>query len=87
MMKFALNRAWGSFKLSQEFCSLYPEFRPYSDIKRDDPRLIEFLENHDGKMGDVVLVSLAGIPTDYMINDYDGKESLIYVVDGKLHFA
>lgn len=86
-MKFALNKAWGGFSLSKEFCSLYPEFHTYSFIERNDPRLIKFLEDHDGKMGTVVLVTLEGIPTDYILNDYDGKESIIYVVDGKLHFA
>lgn len=86
-MKFALNKAWGGFKLSNEFCTLYPEFRPYSYIERDDPRLIEFMEKRGGKMGDVVLVELDGVPTDYVLNDYDGKESIIYVVDGKLRFA
>jgi len=86
-MKFALNKAWGGFRLSKEFCALYPEFDTYSDIDRQDPRLIQFLEEHDGKMGDVVLVTLKGVPTDYMLNDYDGRETIIYVVDGKLNFA
>lgn len=86
-MKFALNKSWHQFALSEEFCSLYPEFHTYSFIERNDPRLIKFLEDHDGKMGTVVLVTLKGIPTDYILNEVDGKESLIYVVDGKLYFA
>lgn len=89
-MIMVLNKKWGGFALPHEFCEQYG-FDRYDDINRDDPRLVEFVQSHDGLYdGDGVRLRLVEIPdtmTDWETNDYDGIETITYVVDGKLHHA
>ena len=89
-MIMVLNKTWGGFALPREFCKEYG-FDRYDDIDRDDPRLVEFVQSHGGLYdGDGVRLRLVEIPdtmTDWETNDYDGIESVTYVVDGKIYHA
>lgn len=86
-MKFVLNQCYGGFSLSdwaeeQMGCS-----EPY----RDDPDFISLVEQYPDKVsGECAELEVVEIPddcTDYEFIDYDGIESIIYVVDGKIHHA
>lgn len=87
-MIMVLNKTWGGFHLPKEFCDQYGFYR-YDDIERDDFRLVEFIQSHDGEYkGDRVILRVVEIPeeaTDWEMNEYDGFESITYVVNGKIH--
>ena len=87
-MKLVINNCFGGFDIPDEYRS---EFDYSWKIKRNDPKLIELVEKliSEGKntftCTCLVIVDVPDEATDYMISDYDGQESVIYVIDGKLH--
>lgn len=89
-MTIILNRCWGGFHLPEEFCQTYGMDR-YDDIDRDDPRLVEFVKAHGGEVKEgttrLVVVEVPDDCTDWEMDDYDGMESITYVVGGKLYHA
>lgn len=90
-MIIVLNKAWGGFALPREFCEKYG-FDRYDGIdRRDDHRLVEFVQSHGGEYkGDGVILRVVEIPdeaTDWEMDEYDGFESITYVVDGKIYHA
>lgn len=94
-MKIVVNNCFGNFELPTEFCTIY-ELDEYDDIDRADARLIDFLESYftatgeksySGRFSELIVVEIPDIATDWHINEYDGVESIVYVVDGKLHWA
>ena len=44
-------------------------------------------EDVDGYCAELEVVEIPDGATDYYLNEYDGMESIIYVLDGKLHWA
>lgn len=90
-MKIVINRAWGGFTLPDEFCTNHDcnRYSYYDDDNhavRQNEELIEIVsdENYNG------VLKVCEIPdevTDWEINDYDGMESVIYVLNGKLYHA
>ena len=85
-MILVLNKAYGGFSLPQEFCDLY-NCEVYDGIERDDARLVSFIQARGGRFGDLVAVEIPDEMTDYEIDEYDGFESVTYVVNGKLNHA
>lgn len=89
-MKLVINKEFGGFSLPEEFCTQY-NMKEYEDIDRTDDRLINFVENHGGHVevfcGDLVIAEIPDESTDYYIDEYDGLETVIYVLDGKIHWA
>lgn len=86
-MKFVLNKCYGGYGLSdwaeeQMGCS-----EPY----RDDPELVSLVEQYPDKVSascaELQIVEIPDNTTDYEIDEYDGFESITYVVDGKIHHA
>lgn len=92
-MKLVLNRDWGGFSLPQDFCDAYNLGDAYDaedDIERNDSRLVKWVQEHadkDGKCGDLAVVEIPDNCTDYEIDDYDGWETINYVVNGKICHA
>lgn len=92
-MKFILNKCYGGFGLSDEFCDSQSELnarcRDRNDIeliKRiEDYAEIFGMENINTKFSELEIVEIPDEATDYMINEYDGYENIIYVLDGKIH--
>lgn len=86
MLYLAVNRNWGSFHVPAEVaiaigCDRYDN----SDEVRCDPVLIDWIRNHPDEN-----LKVARIPdwtTDFRVLDYDGMESVICCVDGKLVYA
>jgi len=93
-MKIAINKCFGGFGVPDQVAAQMPKDLQAWD--RSDPRLITALEDYLQKFGDGSLkdeysdVGIVEIPdeaTDWMIIDYDGLESVIYVLWGKIRFA
>lgn len=89
-MKLVINKEYGGFSLPEEFCTQY-NIEEYEDIDRTDNRLIDFIENRGGCVevycGELVIAEIPDESTDYYIDEYDGLETVIYVLDGKIHWA
>lgn len=85
-MKIVINGDFGGFGYGIE----NKEFRTFVnklESNRENPKLVAFVENHPKECGDLVIATIPDNTTDYVINENDGLEELIYVVDGKIHFA
>ena len=87
-MKVAVNVTYGAFRLPVEFSIKYDIKDLYSDeYDRYSPELIEFIEQNPDKRGPLRVLTIPEAATDYTIEEYDGAEDIIYVLDGKLHWA
>lgn len=89
-MKVILNKLFGGFELSKEFCEAYPQFDRYRE-EQDNQELIKCIEEFgiNKAQGNHALFQIVELPqetTDYYINEYDGYNELIYVVNGQLNF-
>ena len=86
-MKFVLNKCYGGFGLSDWAEEPMGCSEPY----RDDPKFITLVTNYGGKVSGecaaLVVVEIPDNTTDYAIDEYDGFETITYVVDGKLNYA
>ena len=102
MKKIAINTKYGGFRLSAKaekmLYDLGVEVVDYNsdnfvdlDDIRDNETLIKVVETLGGEAsGEYSRIEVVTIPdnaTDWMINEYDGYESVLYVVDGKIRFA
>ena len=88
-MKIVVNKCYGGFGISDE----YEEKLGVDswDILRTDKRLVNAVEKDPEGVSDTYatlrVVEIPDEATDYYIDEYDGMESVIYVVDGKLHWT
>lgn len=85
MVKMVINGDFGGFGIG-----VAEEFEDFVYKYQDDRfalELVKFVEEHPEKCGDLVVVGISEGFTDYYIEEYDGSESVIYVLDGELHWA
>lgn len=92
-MKIVINRRYGSFSLSKEAAQIL-EVNPYNydDEFRENQGLINLIERQgsdfvSGRYADLEIVDIPDAATDYEIEEFDGMERVIYVLDGKIHHA
>ena len=88
-MKIAINSCFGGFKLNDNIVREYG-FKSNYNVDRTDPKLIELIESGahvSGRSSHVILESIPDEATDWTIIEYDGSEDVIYVLDGKIHWA
>jgi hypothetical protein len=86
-MKLVINTTFGGFCLPDEFCELHGLER-WDDVLRDQPELVSYVEARGQVQtfgGRLEVVEIPKEATDWELNQYDGLESITYVVDGKLH--
>ena len=88
-MKLVLNKTYGAFKMPPEIMEKYGYECPYDPIARDNPDLIEYVERYGYECRGTVLrvVIISDEATDFEMIDYDGVESVVYIVDGKLRWV
>ena len=85
-MKYVINGDFGTFCVKESVAKAYG-FDPYC-VERDNPMLIHLIESGVDCNTDYSELKVVDVPdnaTDYEIDEYDGLESIIYVVDGKIH--
>lgn len=96
-MKVVINTMFGTFGLSEEALGMLKHrtgesvcsYDYYDKEKRTDKNLVEVVEALGNKAcsrgADLVVVNIPNKSTDWDLEEYDGMESVIYVVDGKIH--
>ena len=89
-MKIVINDCFGGYGLSEDFLEKYG--KEFNGFERSYPRLIAAIEEfgEEKSSGYAAKLRIVEIPddcTDYYVNEYDGAEEVIYVKDGKLHWA
>ena len=84
-MKIVVNANYGGYgcDLSSQYGDLVDRYQN----DRTNPELVAFVENHPNDCGDLEVRTIPDNTTDWDIQDYDGYESLVYVVDGKIHYC
>lgn len=82
-MDIVVNRTWGSFKIPKEIADKRG-LSIYDDIDRTDEELVEYVNAHDSSLK---VLSIPDEATDWDIWGYDGMETIIFVVGGKIYFA
>ena len=82
-MKIVLNTDFGGFGYG--VAEQYEDWVCELESERTSPELVDFVETHPDECGDLEIVEIPDESTDWDIDEYDGFESLIYVVDGKIH--
>jgi len=87
-MKLVINKEYGGFDLSDEACEMLDCNRYDYDYNRTDEKLIAVVEKLGARASTqysrLVVVEIPDEATDYDIREYDGYESVIYVLDGKI---
>lgn len=87
-MLMVLNKCWGGFHIPAPLCEA-TDLSSYEDIDRTDSRLVEFVQGQGGDYREgcsrLVVVEVPEDATDWELNEYDGFESITYVVGGKLY--
>lgn len=83
MQNIVINTCWGGFNLSEQAIALYASFTNQTpddvivwDIKRDDPALVDVVDQLGGNMGPGTKLKVVEIPNDvqWEISEYDGWE-------------
>ena len=84
-MKIVINANFGGYgcDVSEQYVDLVDRY----EGDRTNPELVAFVENHSDDCGDLAVMTIPDNATDWDIQDYDGNEDLIYVVDGKIHYC
>lgn len=92
-MTIIVNKCFGGYSTPSAFLREYhlAEDEVY-DIQRTDPRLVAFVKARGGVVAvdrgtKLVAVEIPDAATDWVLNEYDGMESIIYVLNGKIRYA
>jgi hypothetical protein len=90
-MKIVVNKCFGGFSLSDAAVKALHLNSPYDDIERTDDKLVHLVETDadaaSGYCAKLRVVELPDNTTDWELDEYDGAESIIYVVKGKIYHA
>lgn len=91
-MRIVLSKCYGGFGLSEKARNLIGEdVDIYAHEFRTNPLLIcavETLgEEANSSFSNLCIVDIPEEATDWELNEYDGFEEIIYVVDGKIYHA
>ena len=88
-MKIVLNKCYGGFRLSDALLEqVDPKDQLWDDALRELPEVIAAVEADadaaGGRFSKLVVVEIPDDATDWELNEYDGFESITYVLGGKL---
>ncbi len=84
-MKIVVNADFGGYDCD-DVSEQYEDLVDRCEDDRTNPELVAFVENHPDDCGDLVIRTIPDNATDWDIQEDDGNETLIYVVDGKIHY-
>ena len=83
-MKIVINRTFGGFRVPDEVCEKLGCGTFDDDRKiRTSKELIDWVNSHPMNEH-LVVVDIPDEATDFIIHEYDGKEWIDAVVDGKI---
>ena len=86
-MKMVINKDYGGFCLPREYCDLCDcGYYDFGMEERQDPVLIKMVEEGCDNP-DLKVIEIPDNATDSKLMEYDGFETVVYVVDGKLHWV
>ena len=91
-MRIVINKCYGGFSVSEELANRLGLKNGYcAEEMRTDERLIEaVLEDREKASGECARLAVVDVPdeaTDWRIDEYDGFESITYVLNGKMYEA
>ena len=88
-MKIVINKCFGGFSVSDDAVRRLGLKSRYSGIERTNPHLVALVEEDaektSGSYAELEVVEIPDIATDWELDEYDGYESITYVVGGKLY--
>lgn len=92
-MKIVINGCFGGFGISNEVYERMGEdwqFNTYDYDSRTNADLIAVIEDigserASGVFANLIVVDIPDDATDWRIEEYDGNESVWYVLDGKMY--
>lgn len=84
-MKMVINANYGGFGLNvaEQYEDLVLDF----EDDRTNVELIEFVKNHPNECGDLKVITIPDEATDWEMEEYDGWESVVYVLNGMIVHA
>lgn len=87
-MKIVINTCWGGFGLSDEAAIILKKDK-WDPIDRTDADLIALIEERgsefvSGYCANLEIFEIPDEATDWQIDEYDGNEGLIAVINGKI---
>lgn len=89
-MKIVVNKCYGGFGLT-DWAKERLGIDWSDEIDRNDLDLVDLVENYPDNVSDnfsiLEVINLPDETTDWEISEYDGLETVIYVVGGKIHHA
>lgn len=88
-MKLVINTCYGGFGINKKWEAENCEENCKEDC-RECAKLIRAIEERENVNDDFSKLAVVDFPdeaTDYEIQEYDGIESLLYVLDGKIRYA
>lgn len=91
-MKYIINTTYGGFTIpTQVMEALNQKDNDWDNADiRTNPHFIHWVEHHSAKLAtkgrksELAVVEIPDNATDWRLEEYDGLESIIAVVDGKL---
>ena len=90
-MKIVVNKCFGGFDVNGDTMERLNLDNPYElEDDRTNAGLINLIEsgvNVNTDFSNLEVVEIPDDATDYMINGYDGYESVLYVLNGKIKRA
>jgi hypothetical protein len=84
-MKMVINANYGGFGM--DVAEQYEDWVRDLGGDRFNAELVEFVETHPDECGDLAVITIPDEATDWEMDEYDGWESVIYVLNGKIFHA
>lgn len=87
-MKIVYNNNWGGFAWPFSIAIAFNLIERYDPTREDrcNPEIIEALQTlNDRESGDLAICEIPDEATDWMVIDYDGRETVYYVFNGQLY--
>ena len=87
-MKIVINDCYGGFGIRDDIMNYLRSYDVNEENLRTNPILIGLIESGrevSAEYADLKVVDIPDESTDYLIDEYDGMESILYVIDGKIH--